>query len=96
MKGPLAGQLVAVLASRDQQLIDSVYADLPNAGIMLPNLLGPTFDVGGYATGGYTMLCYVRFSSDTPDKYDDVLQGPAGLVKPLPVSPGESGEGIIH
>lgn len=87
VKGPLAGQLVAVLASGDQRLIDSVYADLRNAGIMLPDLLGPTFEVGGYATGGYTLLCYVSFSSDTPEKYDVVLQGPAGLMKPFQTPP---------
>lgn len=87
LKGPLAGQLMAVLASRDQNLIDSVYADLRSAGISLPDLPGPTFEVDGYATGGYTLRCYVSFSSDSPDKFDVVLQGPAGLTKPFQTPP---------
>ena len=50
MKGPLVSQLRAVLATRDDQLIDGVYNDLRSAGIPLPESLGTLFMVTGYRT----------------------------------------------
>ena len=92
MKGPLVAQLKAVLATRDDQLIDAVYNDLRSAGIPLPESLGSFFMVTGYVVGAYSVECHVSFSRDNPDRFDVVLQGPEGTVKPFqsppPACPG--------
>ncbi|MDP1752918.1 MAG: hypothetical protein Q8L22_25990 [Reyranella sp.] len=92
MKGPLVAQLKAVLATRDDQLIDAVYNDLRSAGIPLPESLGAFFMVTGYLAGAYSLECHVSFSRDNPDRFDVVLEGPDGPVKPFqsppPACPG--------
>lgn len=92
VKGPLAAQLGAVLASRDYGLIDSVYADLRRAGLVLPDIVGTTYLVSGYSAGAYGLECLVSFQSDNPDKFDLVLDGPGGGSKavnqPPPLCPG--------
>ena len=92
MKGPLVAQLRAVLATRDDQLIDAVYNDLRSAGIPLPEPLGAFFMVTGYSAGAYSLECHVSFSRDNPDRFDVVLEGPDGPVKsfqsPPPACPG--------
>ncbi|WP_425067780.1 hypothetical protein [Reyranella sp.] len=49
VKGPLVGQLAGVLASKDDRLIESVYSDLRAAGIPLPEPVGRSFIISGYA-----------------------------------------------
>ncbi|SKA30802.1 hypothetical protein SAMN02745126_05027 [Enhydrobacter aerosaccus] len=87
LKGPLAGQLAALLAARDDRLIEAVYSDLRVAGIPLPELLGRTYQVTGYAVGVYDLQCHVSLSLDDPDKFDLVLQGPSGLTKAMQLPP---------
>lgn len=79
LKGPLVTQLGATLASRDDRLVEALYGDLRNAGVRLPELVGPTFEVSGYVSGSYEMQCYVSFSATDPDRYDVAIGGPAGL-----------------
>lgn len=92
MKGPLLAQLRAVLATRDDQLLDAVYNDLRSAGIPLLEPLGSFFIVSGYSAGPYTLECHVSFSRDNPDHFDVILQGPEGPLKPFqsppPACPG--------
>jgi len=92
MKGPLVVQLRAVLATRDNQLIDAVYSDLRSAGIPLPQPLGTFFMVSGYSAGEYAVECHATFASDNPDRFDVILHGPEGALKPLqsppPACPG--------
>lgn len=92
MKGPLVVQLRAVLAARDNELIDAVYNDLRSAGIPLPEPLGAMFMVSGYSAGEYALECHASFSSDNPERFDVVLNGPEGALKPLqsppPACPG--------
>ena len=92
MKGPLLAQLKAVLATRDDQLLDAVYNDLRSAGIPLPAPLGSFFIVTGYSAGPYSIECHVSFSRDNPDRFDVILQGPEGALKPFqsppPACPG--------
>lgn len=92
MKGPLLAQLKAVLATRDDQLLDAVYNDLRSAGIPLPAPLGSFFIVTGYSAGPYSIECHVSFSRDDPGRFDVILQGPEGALKPLqsppPACPG--------
>ena len=82
VKGPLATQLAAVLASRDDRLIDSVYADLQSAGLPLPEIVGQTFEISGFDAGDYPLHCIASVSQDDPDRFDVVLEGPIGLAKP--------------
>ncbi|WP_295132636.1 hypothetical protein [uncultured Reyranella sp.] len=88
VKGPLVGQLAGVLASRDDRLIDSVYSDLRAAGISLPEQIGRSFIVSGYAFGELQADCQVNLSASDPDKFDFVLivRG-AGLSRPFALPP---------
>lgn len=79
VKGPLVGQLAAVLASRDDRLIDGVYADLRAAGIPLPESFGRDFHVDGYVIGTYQLACHVSLSLSNPDRFEVVIVGPAAL-----------------
>ncbi len=92
VKGPLVVQLRAVLATRDEQLVDAVYNDLRSAGIPLPELFGAFFTVSGYVAGEYSVECHVTFSRDSPDRFNVVLHGPDGALKPFqsppPTCPG--------
>lgn len=87
VKGPLAAQLAALLAQRDDRLIDAVYGDLRLAGLPLPELLGRTFEVRGYSVGIYELQCSVSLSLDDPDRFDLVLQGPTGFSKAIQPPP---------
>jgi hypothetical protein len=87
VKGPLATQLAALLAARDDRLIDAVYSDLRGAGLPLPELLGRTYVVSGYAVGVYDLQCHVSLSLDDPDKFDLVLQGPSGFTRAIQPPP---------
>ncbi|HZQ02319.1 MAG TPA: hypothetical protein VFB13_22425 [Reyranella sp.] len=82
MNGLLAAQLAAVVASRDERLLNSVYADLRAAGLPLPEIVGPTFEVTGFESEPYRLQCTVSLSLDDPDKFDAVIQEPAALSKP--------------
>jgi hypothetical protein len=81
VKGPLVAQLKAVIASRDAQLIDSVYNDLRNAGVALPEVFGTSFEVAGYSIGEFELQCHVSFRREQPDRFELVLVGPKGLLK---------------
>jgi hypothetical protein len=81
VKGPLLVQLRAVLAARDDQLVDAVYNDLRSAGIPLLESLGTFFTVSGYLAAEYSLECHVSFSRDNPDRFDVVLHGSEGTFK---------------
>lgn len=87
VKGPLVAQLKAVLATRDETLLDAVYNDLRSAGIALPEWLGTFFIVSGYSTNVYEMQCQVSFSRDNPAKFEVTLSTPDGLTKPAQLPP---------
>ncbi|WP_422003198.1 hypothetical protein [Reyranella sp.] len=86
-KGPLASQLAAVLASRDEALVDAVYAGLRSAGVPLPEVMSANYEVTGYSVGGVPMECHVSFTRSDPARYDVVLVSPAGLTKPFETAP---------
>jgi hypothetical protein len=91
VRGPLATELAAVIASRNDSLIDSVYADLRAAGLPLPEITGPTFQVSGFSAGVYNLQCVVSLSLDDPDRFDVVMQGPMGLARPAQKPPASCG-----
>ena len=96
VKGPLVGQLKAVLSLRDDRLIDAVYNDLRSAGVALPEMLGVFFEVSGYSSGGYNLQCQVSFSRDNPGRFDVVLQGPDGPLKPFQSPPASCPEIFLY
>lgn len=88
VKGPLVGQLAGVLASRDDRLIDSVYSDLRAAGISLPEQVGRSFIVSGYAFGELQAECHVNLLGGDPNKFDFVLvMTGVGLSRSLALPP---------
>jgi hypothetical protein len=89
-KGRLADQLSSGAVMRVKEEIDRLYDDLRAAGVALPDIVGPTFDIGRRRDGGYETVCYVSLSSDNPDNYDVVTQGPRGLSDPLRPPPENS------
>ncbi|MCW5735284.1 MAG: hypothetical protein KIS73_14220 [Enhydrobacter sp.] len=90
-KGPIASQLERLATSRDDRQVDVIYEDLRRAGVPLPEILGPTFEVRGYNAGGYDMQCHVSFSLQNPDRYDLAIQGPYGLSKAFKYAPRHCG-----
>lgn len=81
-KGRLAAQLASGAVMRVQQEIDRLYDDLRVAGVALPDIVGPTFEVGRNRSGTYEPVCYVSLSPDDPDKFDVAIQGPRGFSEP--------------
>lgn len=87
VKGPLGAQLGAVLASRDEQLVESIYAGLRSAGVPLPEILANNYEVTGYDFGGVMLECHVSFSRDDPGRFGVVLVLPVGLSRPFQKPP---------
>ncbi|HTR84396.1 MAG TPA: hypothetical protein VMI56_07940 [Reyranella sp.] len=79
-KGRLAAQIASATRSKDE--IDKLYDDLSAAGMALPEIMGPTFEIGTELDGGYEPACYVSLSAEEPDKFDIVVQGPRGFTSP--------------
>ena len=91
LKGALATQLLSLSRSRDDRQVDAIYEDLRRAGVPLPEIVGPTFEVTGYASGAYTMQCYVSYSLQDPDRHGLAIQGPAGITKAFRRAPQQCG-----
>jgi hypothetical protein len=86
-KGRLAAQLANGAVMRVKDEIDRLYEDLRAAGVALPDIVGPTFEIGSKASGTYETRCYVSLSPDDPDNFDVAMQGPRGLVEPPRLPP---------
>ena len=89
-KGRLAAQLANGAVMRVKDEIDRLYEDLRAAGVALPEIVGPTFEVGSKESGAYEVKCYVSLSPDDPDNFDVALQGPRGFAEPSRVPPPNS------
>ena len=87
VKGPLADQLGAVLASRDEHLVESVYAGLRGAGVRLPEILSANYEVSGYNLGGFPLTCHVSFARGRPATYSVALTSLEGLMRPFQAAP---------
>jgi hypothetical protein len=79
-KGRLADQLATWSVMRTREEVDKLYDDLRAAGVALPEIVGPTFEVAINQGGRYRAACYVSLSATDPDRYDVVLQGPRSLA----------------
>jgi hypothetical protein len=88
-RGRLADQLASWSVMRVQEEIDKLYDDLRGAGLALPDIVGPTFEIGIRQKGDYRTACYVSLSPTEPDSYDVVVQGTRGLAE-APRQPPEN------
>ncbi len=89
-KGRLAAQLTNGAVMRVKEEIDRLYDDLRAAGVALPDIVGPTFEIGRKTAGAYEVSCYVSLSPDNPDNYDVVVQSARGLAEPPKLPPQNS------
>lgn len=89
-KGRLADQLASGAVMRVQPEIDRLYDDLRAAGVALPEIVGPTFEIGRGRGNAYETLCYVSLSTTDPDVFDVVVRGPRGLIQPARTPPENS------
>jgi hypothetical protein len=78
-RGRLAAQLASASTLRDRDEIDRLYDDLQAAGVALPDIVGPTFEVAGAQPDA---TCFVSLSPDNPDRYDVALFGSRGFSEP--------------
>lgn len=81
VRGPLVAQLGAVIHSRDDRLVESIYNDLRAAGIPLPRLYARSVHVTGLLAGALELDCLVTLDPSEPDNFDVVLDGPSGLLR---------------
>jgi hypothetical protein len=96
LRGSLAAELAAVLASRDDRLIEAVYAELSAAGVALPELVGQQFEVAGYRVGGRQATCFVSMSLDNSDKYDVVVMDRKGFTRATLSAPARCERLLIY
>ena len=86
-RGRLADQLASWSVMRVKEEIDKLYEDLRAAGLALPEIVGPTFEIGIDQKGNYRTACYVSLSPSDPDTYEVVVQGARGLTEPPKTPP---------
>ncbi|MBV8394251.1 MAG: hypothetical protein JOY81_13805 [Alphaproteobacteria bacterium] len=86
-KGALAAELTALLSSRDDDLVETIYLELRTAGVPLPELFGQHFEIAGKGPDGEPVQCFVSFSLDNSDKYDVVIADRHGFSRPAIAAP---------
>jgi hypothetical protein len=59
VNGALFEQFASYSVMRVERSIDRLYADLRAAGVRLPEIVGPVFEVSGYQVGGQDAQCFV-------------------------------------
>lgn len=85
-RGRLAAQLSSGTVMRNRDEIDRLFDDLRAAGVALPDIVGPTFEITG---GPGNVTCYASLSTANPDEYDVSLFGSRGFNEP-PYQPREN------
>jgi hypothetical protein len=86
-RGRLSAQLSSGAVMRNKEEIDRLYEDLRAAGVALPDIVGPTFEITG---GPADVTCYASLSPDKPDSYDVSLLGARGFSEPPRLPPENS------
>jgi hypothetical protein len=86
-RGRLAAQLASGAVMRVQAEIDRLYDDLRAAGVALPDIVGPTFEVTGFPSDA---ACFVSLSPDDADSFDVVAFGARGFTDPPHEPPANS------
>jgi hypothetical protein len=89
-RGRLASQLASGAVMRVREEIDRLYEDLRAAGVALPDIVGPTYEMTQDTSGAARIMCYVSVSQSDPDDYDVVVPGPKGFAEPPRTPPRNS------
>ena len=89
-RGRLAAQLASGAVMRVREEIDRLYEDLRAAGVSLPEIVGPTFEISRNVEGKHEIQCFVSLSPDDPDRFDVAVMGPRGLTDAAVVPPENS------
>ena len=76
VKGALSTQLASYSVMRDERAIENLYADLRAAGVRLPRIVGPVFEIDGYRIGESVTQCFVSLSLDDPDQFQVAVRRP--------------------
>ena len=82
VNGALSSQLASYAVMRDERSIDNLYADLRAAGVRLPEIVGPVFEVSGYRGSGHEMQCFASLSADDPNRYSVAIRRPTKWSHP--------------
>lgn len=90
VKGALSNQLASYSVMRDERGIDNLYADLRAAGVRLPRIVGPVFEVEGYQVGEGETQCFVSLSLDDPDQFQVAVRRPKIWAHPRASAPSGS------
>lgn len=88
-KNPFVVQLSAVLQSRDDGLVETIYEGLRTSGVTLPVVKSNNYEVTGYSLAGAPMDCHVSISRENPARYDVVLTSNQRLIPPFRKPPAE-------
>ncbi|UYN93457.1 MAG: hypothetical protein KIT25_15505 [Enhydrobacter sp.] len=81
-RGRLAGLLASGAVMRVPEEIDRLYEDLRAAGMALPDIVGPTYEILGEERGSLQVTCYVSLSPDDSEIFDVVVSSERGLAFP--------------
>lgn len=96
VKGALSDQLASWSVMRVERSIDNLYDDLRAAGVRLPEIVGPVFEVRGYRQGGREMQCFVSLSVDAADRYDVAIRRPGKWSHPDRSAPRDCRGLFLH
>jgi hypothetical protein len=89
-KGRLADQLATWSVMRARDEVDRLYDDLRAAGVALPEIVGPTFEVALNQGGRVRAACYVSLSPTDPDRYEIALQGERSVTEAVRKPPANA------
>lgn len=89
-RGRLADQLATWSVMRARDEVEKLYDDLRAAGVALPEIVGPTFEVALNRSGRVHPACYVSLSATDPDRYEVVLQGERSLTEAIRKPPANA------
>jgi hypothetical protein len=94
--GALFDQLATYSVMRVERSIDRLYADLRAAGVRLPEIVGPVFEVSGYQLGSQEAQCFVSLSPDDPNRYTVAIRRPTKWSHPNWTAPRDCRNLYLH
>ena len=96
VKGALSTQLASYSVMREQPGIDGLYADMQAAGVRLPKIVGPVFEVAGYQTSEGETQCFVSLSLDDPNQFEVAIRHPKIWAHPNRAAPRQCRGLFLH
>ena len=96
VSGALSDQLASYPVMRNDRAIDKLYADLRAAGVRLPEIVGPVFEVSGYRSGSGEAQCFVSLSLEDPNRYAVAIRRPTKWSHPNWAAPRDCRALYLH